>query len=170
MSALDQIDALKRSSIDAGLTFLSEPRDRIRVERLWSDSVMLLLPARHALASQRHVELKDLVREPLVLHDAEASDPYRAHVDALLRTVTETPRVEARVSNFAALLTCVAAGLGVGFTTAGQTEAFQRLDVVIRPLSKQAAKLVISLLYRDEPMSALLEQFLEVAKFVMSSY
>jgi|TARA_Y100000052_G_scaffold8688_1_gene8539 DNA-binding transcriptional LysR family regulator len=59
------------------------------------------------------------------------------------------------------MLTLVGAGYGIGFTTTTRITAYQRSDVVIRPLAVESAVITTYLLWPENTrLSVPLEQFI----------
>lgn len=114
MGEADQYEALRAGAIDAGFHFrIPGAHGEFAARRLDAQDFVLVAPQSHPLATRERVALSDLADAPMIMlrRDVNA-DTYdgilRAFAQAQipLRTVLET-------SSDAALLTLVAAGLGL---------------------------------------------------------
>lgn len=112
------IAMLRDGAVDLAITF-AYPGDRSDPHRpadvslesvpLFTEPVVLALPDRHALADRQQVALADLADERWI-----AGCPLcRGHLLAACEAVGVTPNIELETDNAIAVLTLVAAGLGV---------------------------------------------------------
>ena len=114
----EAIAMLRDGAVDLAITF-AYPGDRSDPHRpadaslesvpLFTEPVVLALPDRHALAGRHQVALADLADERWI-----AGCPLcRGHLLAACEAVGVTPNIELETDNAIAVLTLVAAGLGV---------------------------------------------------------
>jgi DNA-binding transcriptional LysR family regulator len=114
----EAIAMLRDGAVDLAITF-AYPGDRADPHRpadaslesvpLFTEPVVLALPDRHALANRDQVALADLADERWI-----AGCPLcRGHLLAACEAVGVTPNIELETDNAIAVLTLVAAGLGV---------------------------------------------------------
>ncbi|HQI67016.1 MAG TPA: LysR family transcriptional regulator [Rhodoglobus sp.] len=114
----EAIAMLRDGAVDLAITF-AYPGDRSDPHRpadvslesvpLFTEPVVLALPDRHALADRQQVALADLADERWI-----AGCPLcRGHLLAACEAVGVTPNIELETDNAIAVLTLVAAGLGV---------------------------------------------------------
>ena len=79
----------------------------------------------------------------------------------------ETPPVVAEyVTTHSLMLALVAAGYGVGFSTAAHVMACRQADVIVRPLDEDSAALTTYLLHPEGAMSEPLRHFIDRAQRV----
>ena len=114
----EAIAMLRDGAVDLAITF-AYPGDRSDPHRpadvslesvpLFTEPVVLAIPDRHALADRHQVALADLAEERWI-----AGCPLcRGHLLAACEAVGVTPNIELETDNAIAVLTLVAAGLGV---------------------------------------------------------
>jgi DNA-binding transcriptional LysR family regulator len=96
---------------------------------------LLVAPRRHALLAQRGLQLKHLIRYPLVLGHEDAYSRRRVQEVLHRHDLHHSMRVAVETSSDEYTLSCVRAGLGVGITVGtGRGPLYHGLGV--RPLSR----------------------------------
>lgn len=156
-----QIKGLHSDLYDIGFALSGEAVAGIVVQKVWTDPLMVVLPARHSLLVHKHIPLNDLLKYPLVLPEPEACKGYARQVDSLLKRVEKEPMIAERVTTFDLMMALVSAGLAVGLATAPQVKASREHGVVMRPLAARHSVLTTYLLRLDAEPSPMLARFIE---------
>ena len=102
---------LLAGDLDLGVMALPVRDDRLHVEKLFSEPLVMALPARHRLTKKAEVKLADVVDEPFILLDHVHC--FGDQVLSFCRRGGLEPRVVCRGEQIATLLAMVAAGRGV---------------------------------------------------------
>lgn len=102
---------LLAGDLDLGVMALPVRDDRLHVEKLFAEPLVMALPAGHRLASKAEVKLADVVDEPFILLDDVHC--FGDQVLSFCRRGGLEPRVVCRGEQIATLLAMVAAGQGV---------------------------------------------------------
>ena len=125
---------LSNRSLDVAFTRVPPPDDHLRARFVFREPVVVALPADHAQAANPAIALADIAAEPLVI-------PARSHRPILFDVIQGyfadrgfTPTILQEANERHITIAMVAAGLGISFVPAW-VSAFQRADVVYRPLS-----------------------------------
>ena len=116
---------------------------------------MLAIPARHPLLVHKRVPLGELTRYPLVMGDPLMCEGSFRELNRLLRTQGQEPKIVEHVASLDMMHTLVAAGYGVGFTTAARVAICQYPDIVSRPLAIESAVVTTYLLRLDNDSPSL---------------
>lgn len=157
-----QIPEVAAGNLDAGIVRLPYPGlpDDLAVRTLCEERMMLALPEGHPLAcSDAPLRLADLADEPFLATHLPGNSGFAA---AMSRACTEagvTPNIVHRSPQFSAIVSLVAAGLGVAMVP----EATQRVAIpgaVYRPLADVTQTANISLVYRKSSENPALHLFL----------
>lgn len=82
----------------------------------------------------------------------------------MFRSVDVQPIVAEYAASHGLMLTLVAAGYGLGFSTAAHLATCQPADVVVRPLAGQSASITTYLLRTEGGMTEPLQRFIERAE------
>lgn len=142
----EQIRGLRSGDFSVGLAHTSDVGDDIVAEALWQHPLVAVVPARHSLLAFKEIPLGELTRHPLILCDPRAFEGYCRELNRIFLPLEHKLDVVGFASSLGMMLTLVGAGYGVGFTTTAQTAAYQRPDVVIRPLVADSAEITTYLL------------------------
>ena len=163
------IQGLNADLFDAGLTVVGEVDGEIVGVPLWHDPFLVVVSARHPLLAYKEAPLQEVVSYPLVLCDPQLCDGCRQQCERLFRSVEALPLVAEYASSHSIMLTLVAAGYGVGFSSAAHLEGCGLTDVMARPLADQNASLTTYLLRPEGEIMEPLRQFIDRAKRVGST-
>ncbi|WP_398501111.1 LysR family transcriptional regulator [Variovorax sp.] len=148
LRSLQVPDLLRREEIDVAFCFGLAVGDGVTQEAAWTDPVVVLLPAEHALATATSLTMPQVVAHPLVLCDAEVKPGFRQQTQALVDRYSDAPSIAVAASSLAQLITQVGAGFGIGLADAGHMETLARPDVVSVPLDDPAAVLTVYVAYK----------------------
>lgn len=168
----DLIERMRNDEIDIAFIRTSVANtEGIVIEPLLEEAMVVALPSGHVLARSKNsramgLSLKALAGETFILY-GRAHDALTMHSDALIRACLVagfSPRIGQVVSNNLSRLSFVAAGLGIAVVAA----SFQRMNihgVVYRRLSSATQpKAPLNLASRRGDASAVVQQFLKLAK------
>jgi DNA-binding transcriptional LysR family regulator len=164
-----QIKGLHDDLYDVGFSLSGEAGDGIAAEPVWSDPLMVVVPARHPLLAYKHIPLEEVLRYPLVLGDPEVCEGYARQVDRVLKRMEQEPMVAERVASCDLMMALVSAGFALGLAATPQMAASHTRDVVVRPLAGRQPVLTTYLLRLDAEPSRMLVRFIEWLASIESS-
>ena len=156
-----QVKGLRSDLYDAGFAQSAEVGEGVIAEPVWSDPLVIAVPARHPLLVHKRIPLDEALRYPLVLSHPEACEGFCQQIERLLCTVDAQPVVATRVTTLDLMLTLVAAGYGLGFASASQITVCRHPEVVVRPLAGRTLVLTTYLLHPDVEPSVQLSHFID---------
>ena len=162
-SLAQHLKGLHDDIYDAGFALSNEVGDGIVAEPVWRDPLVVAMPCRHPLLVHKHVPLREVVNYPLVLCHPEVCEGCSRQVERLLCSVDAEPVVVERVTSHELMLALVAAGYGIGFSSAAHLAACNYADVVARPLAGSLGVLTTYLLRPDVQPSEQLSSFVRRA-------
>ena len=160
------LSGLSMDLFDAGLALTDEVSDGIVAAPVWRDPLVVALPARHPLLAFKEVPLEEVASYPLVLSHPEVCEGSSRQCERLLRSVTAQPKVAEYVTTHNLMLALVAAGYGVGFSSAAHLASCRQAQVVVRPLADRSASLTTYLLRPAGEANGPLMQFIDRAERV----
>ncbi|MBB4731232.1 LysR family transcriptional regulator [Xanthomonas arboricola] len=163
-----QIKGLHDDLYDVGFARADEVGDGIVALPVWSDPLMVAVPARHPLLAHKRIPLEELLRYPLVLCDQQVCEGHARQVDRVLRRVDMEPLVAERVASCDLMMALVSAGFALGLTGAAHIVASQEQGVVARPLVGRSPMLTTYLLRLDSEPSETLARFIERVQAIES--
>ncbi|WP_454677176.1 LysR family transcriptional regulator [Achromobacter marplatensis] len=156
-----QIKGLQDDLYDVGFAQSDEVGEGIAAEAVWSDPLMVAVPARHHLLKFKRIPLDDLLQFPLVLCDPQACEGHARQVERMLRRSDREPLIAERVASFELMMVVVSAGFALGLAGAPHIAASRELGVVARPLAGRSPMLTTFLLRREGEVSEVLSRFIE---------
>lgn len=131
----EQHAGLCNDMYDAGFALSNEVDEGLVAEPIWHDALVLAVPPKHPLLAHKQVPLHQALRYPLVLCRPETCPGCSQQLEHLLSLTNGRPEVVERVASHDLMLALVAAGYGIGFSTAKRLEVSQPKDIVVRPLT-----------------------------------
>ncbi|HEJ9776305.1 TPA: LysR family transcriptional regulator [Pseudomonas aeruginosa] len=156
-----QIKGVCGELYDLGFAQSDEVGEGIIAVPVWSDPLMVAVPARHPLLSHKQIPLEELLRYPLVLCDAVACEGHARQVERVLRRVDIEPLIAERVTSSDLMMVLVSAGLALGLTGGAHITASREQGVVARPLTGRSPMLTTYLLRPASEPSEMLTRFME---------
>lgn len=163
-----QIKGLHDDLYDVGFAQSDEVGDGITTLPVWSDALMVAVPARHPLLAHKRIPLDELLRYPLVLCDPQACESHAKHVDRVLRRADMEPLVAERVATCDLMMALVSAGFALGLTGQAHIAASREAGVVARPLTLRVPPLTTYLLRLEGDPSDVLTRFIERVQTIES--
>lgn len=166
---LQQIKGLQEDLYDIGFAQSNEVGDDIVATPVWSDALMVAVPARHPLLAHKRIPLEEVLRYPLVLCDPRACEGYARQVERVLRKVDMEPMVAERVASCDLMMVLVSAGFALGLTDAEHIAASREVGVVARPLAGRSPPITTYLLYPGDEPSETLSRFVSRVRAIDDS-
>ncbi|MFG9472242.1 LysR family transcriptional regulator [Pseudomonas aeruginosa] len=164
-----QIKGLHDDLYDVGFAQSDEIGDSIVATAVWSDPLMVAVPARHDLLKHKRIPLEEMLRFPLVLGDPQACEGHVRQIERVLRRVDMEPLVVERVASFDLMMTLVSAGFALGLAGEAHITASREPGVVARPLAGCSPVLTTYLLRPAGDPSETLSRFIDRVQSVESS-
>ena len=148
------LEDVRSGGADLGLSYVDDLPDAIEGISLQRETFSVGLPRRHRLAARRSLALADLRDEPMVALPPDSRT--RRTIDAATSTAGLTLRQVVTVGQFATLMGCVRAGVGLAVVPTGATGFFLGRDLRAIPVSdpRLARRLGLIVLRGREPSPA----------------
>ena len=154
---------LLAGELDVALMALPIRDDRLHVEKLFSEPLVMALPPKHRLATKAEVKLGDVVDEPFILLDDVHC--FGDQVLSFCHRAGLEPRVVCRGEQIVTLLAMVAAGQGVSVVPEMAATADGAKACVYRPLGKPAPiRTLCAVWHKQRYRPESLRTFVEVVK------
>ena len=163
-----QIKGLHDDLYDVGFAQSDDVGDGITAIPVWSDALMVAVPARHPLLAHKRIPLDELLRYPLVLCNPQVCEGHAKHVERVLRRADMEPLVAERVASCDLMMALVSAGFAIGLTGEAHIAASREPGVVARPLASRVPPLTTYLLHLDDEPSDVLARFIERVQAIES--
>jgi DNA-binding transcriptional LysR family regulator len=162
----EQLKAVASGHIDVGFVDIAarQPTARVgdvavRVERVWSEALMVALPPEHTLARRPVVALGELANDVFVSLPREPATGFYDQLIGLCRAAGFSPAIRQEAPQLPAVLTLVAAGLGVAVVPCCVCAQW-RSQIAFRPLAEPAS-IDVTIIWRADNESPVLAAFCE---------
>lgn len=155
-----QVKGLSSGLYDAGLAHATAVGEGLISEPVWTDPLVIAVPARHPLLVHKRIPWEELVRYPLVLCHPEACEGGHRQFERIFRDMNVEPMVAEHVTTYDLMMTLVAAGYGLGFANKSHMTVCHYPEVVIRPLAGRPLMLTTYLLRPETEPSEPLSRFM----------
>jgi LysR family hydrogen peroxide-inducible transcriptional activator len=154
---------LLAGELDVGLMALPIRDDRLHVEKLFTEPLVMALPAKHRLASRTDVKLADVMDEPFILLDDVHC--FGDQVLSFCHRGGVEPRVVCRGEQIVTLLAMVAAGQGVSVVPEMAAVADIARTCIYRPLGKPVpTRTLCAVWHKQRYRPASLRAFVDVVR------
>jgi LysR family transcriptional regulator, hydrogen peroxide-inducible genes activator len=161
-TTLQLLRGLEENELDLALISDSTPNPRIRIENLFSEELLLCLPAGHALVHQRVVVAADLQQEKFIL--MQEGHCLGAQAQRFCQTKGLRPQISCRSAQIATVLAMVQAGLGISLITEMARQQGPDAGVVYRSLDGTRPRRTLALAMSRQRKSS--RCVLEFSKFI----
>ncbi len=165
---LQQIDKLRKGTLDVGFMLSPEEDDVVEVEHVLDIELVAALPAEHPLAGRDEVYLRELSDERLILFSRTFHPRSYDYVVGCCREAGFEPKVvqrkEPQLYSGATTYRMVASGIGVGIVARPMVSGYRPYDVVFKPLRDPAPTLDLVAAWRRDDPSSNLQAFLETVR------
>ena len=158
-----QLKGIEADLYDAGFAQSSDVGEALFAMSAWSDPMIVAVPSRHPLLIHKRLPLDEVLRYPLVLCNPEVCEGCCRQLDRVLRATDMEPIVAERVASHDLMVTLVAAGYGLGFSTEAHVLTSSHPEIVTRPLAGRTPVLTTYLIHRIGDPSESLRRFVERA-------
>jgi len=163
MSTSEQVQALVEGEIDVGLVRLPIAEETIVTETILIESLVLVLPADHALSSQAEISMQSLAIEQFVLFPSEANPELHSQIIRNCQQAGFQPNIVQEATPPEVVIRLVEAGAGISLVPAS-TQSRHHAGVIYRELTDSASQLEIAIAWHKQRTSPLVDQFLGVVR------
>ncbi|MBP1993834.1 LysR family transcriptional regulator [Paenibacillus eucommiae] len=157
-----QIEAFHRKHIDIG--FVRTPVDDrlLTLLPVHQETCVAVVPNRHQLAQHRSLSMEDLSGEPFILVEREVWPSWYDDIVSKCREAGFSPNIRQNVKEIQTVVGLVAAGLGISIVPSSTSNLHAR-DVTFMNIRGSAPQITMSLAWRTDNNSPLIQHFLETA-------
>ena len=165
MNPDQQLAAFEEGRIDLGFTRTLPPdrRSEFEEELVYTDHLVIALPATHSLAKQKVVRLKTLAGEPFVQFHRKGALTLFDQVIGVCRRAGFSPRITHEPNFMATVMTLVESGLGVSLIPRC-VRSLHRPQLVIRQIAPKSARIPLCVAWRKSAHNPALAAFLDILR------
>jgi DNA-binding transcriptional LysR family regulator len=160
-----QLAAFDEGQIDLGFSRPLPPDHRAEFDEevVYTDRLVIALPAIHRLAKQKIIRLKSLSAEPFVQFHRQGAPGLFDEVVGCCRRAGFSPRIVNEPNFMPTVITLVESGLGVSLIPYC-VRTLNRPHVVIRPITPKSGPIPLCAVWLKSPRNPALAAFLDVLR------
>jgi DNA-binding transcriptional LysR family regulator len=162
LSAGQQKNWLENNRLDIGIVRSRFENPDLEYVTILEEPFIIVLPENHKQSKERAISLHTLSREPFILFPRSLAPGLYDQIINLCQQARFSPRVVQEAIQMQTIVGLVAAEIGVAIVPQS-LQNLQRPGVVYKPLKGSAPKTTISLVYRKNDPSPVVQRFLNVA-------
>lgn len=157
------LGSLLAGDLDLGVLALPIPDDRLHLEELFTEPLLLALPRGHRFVHRRHLSLDDLQEEPFILLDEMHC--LGQQIVAFCRAGGCHPRITCKSAQIATVQSLIGLGQGVSLLPAMAKRQDRDPHRTYRRLSKgQPTRAIAVAWHRQRYHSPVAERFLQILR------
>jgi DNA-binding transcriptional LysR family regulator len=157
------VQALHQRRIHVGLVRMPVQDDRLAVEAILEEELVVALPEHHPLAEKPCVAFRDLAGEAFLLPPRQLAAGFYEQLVGLSQQAGFSLRIGAEASQLQTILNLVAAGMGITLVPESVMQMGGR-GVFFKRLPEPAPTMEIAVAWRRDDPSQVLQAFLEVVR------
>lgn len=165
MNNAGQRDGLIQRRLDIGIARPRIEDEELRHEMIWKEKLVVALPAADPLTAKDRLSIADLANRDFVLYPDKPRPSFADHVVAICRAGGIEPRVSQLVYDYQTAAGLVSVGVGVSLVPES-TATGERRGLACRPLVGARAETQLSVNWRVDNRSPLVQRFVETARTV----
>ncbi|MFT5729637.1 MAG: DNA-binding transcriptional LysR family regulator [Desulforhopalus sp.] len=164
MSTNRQLEVLRKGDIDAGVVrlFMHDMKG-LCSKKFHQESYALILPTGHRLAGKESVDISELGGEEFIFFPRNAQPRLHDAWMTAFNHCNYSPNIVQEVSNKAASLALVAAGIGISIVPESLARRSPE-QVVFKKLTGDVPTLEIHVVYRENTVHASRDNFLRIVR------
>jgi DNA-binding transcriptional LysR family regulator len=165
MNTEQQLKAFDDGKIDIGFS-RPFPKDRAKefgAEVVYEDRLEIVLPASHAMAKKRVVDLKDLSGETFLEYYRRGAPALFGEVMATCRKAGFSPKAILEFEEMSSVIMAVESGLGVSLTL-GFVRGLLSRDSVVRQINPASSKIPLCAVWPAGPQEPVVDSFVKVLR------
>ncbi len=153
-------EAVRAREVDVGFLREAQPGGPLQSAPFLRESLVVVLPAAHRLASERTIALKRLRQERFVFFPARLGPAFHKRLVEACVSAGFSPNIVQEATQWQTVVSFVAAGMGVSLAPECVSK-FRRPGVVYRALPHLETMVYVS--WRDGELSQAADNFLKLA-------
>ncbi len=163
LTTSQQEQALRDSLIDVGFAHPPLEDDTISYRCIHRQTLVVALPSTHSLAQTAQIWVQDILSEPLIMFPRYLAPGLYDRIMSLFQQRNVQPQITQEAIQMQTIIALVSAGMGVAIT-ASSLQNLQRSGVVYRPLLDEVPVIETSVIWQQNSLTPLVENFLSLIK------
>lgn len=160
LATSQQEQALRDSLIHVGFAHPPLEDETISYQCIHTQTLVVALPSTHTLAQTQHICVRDILSEPLVMFPRYLAPGLYDRIMSLFQQENIQPHITQEAIQMQTIIALVSAGMGIAITPSS-LQNLQRSGVVYRPLLDQVPVIETAVIWQQNSLTPLVENFLQ---------
>jgi len=163
MSVQEQIDGFDAGKLDIGISrsLPKNVKNDLSVEKLYMDSLFVVVPDSHPIATKKSLNLNELSLEPFILFKRNEAPGLFDKIINECHLSNFTPNISSQPGSMQTVMTEVSSGLGVSIVP-GCIQRLYTKGCTFIPIKNHNPSISTELHYRTEPSEPTVEAFVNL--------
>ncbi|HEY9801077.1 MAG TPA: LysR substrate-binding domain-containing protein [Leptolyngbyaceae cyanobacterium] len=161
LTTSQQEQALKDSLIHVGFAHPPLEDDTISYQCIDRQTLVVALPSTHSLAQTEHIYVQDILSEPLIMFPRYLAPGLYDRIMSLFQQRNIQPDITQEAIQMQTIIALVSAGMGIAITPSS-LQNLQRSGVVYRPLLDEVPVIETAVIWQQNTLTPLVENFLRL--------
>lgn len=163
LTTTQQEEALHNQRIDIGFCHPPLKDDRLQSESILKESLVVVLPESHPLATETIISMDSLADESFILFPRHLGPGLYDQIVSFCKQVNFSPKVMQEAIQMQTIIGLISAEMGVALVPAS-LQNLQRVGVVYKSLRETTPQVETAIVWRPDSTSGVLREFLQVVK------
>ncbi|WP_224092206.1 LysR family transcriptional regulator [Nostoc sp. MS1] len=164
LTTSQQEQALRDSQIHVGFAHPPLEDDTISYKCIHTQTLVVALPSTHSLVQTEYISVQNLLDEPLIMFPRYLAPGLYDRIMSLFQQGNISPNITQEAIQMQTIIGLVSAGMGVAITPSS-LQNLQRSGVVYRPLLEQVPVIETAVIWQENSLTPLVENFLQFTYF-----
>jgi DNA-binding transcriptional LysR family regulator len=166
-TSAQQLERLRGGRLDVAFTRPPADSHDLATEVIWSEPIVVALPAGHARGAKARLRLAELDGEPLVLFPRESAPRFHDAIIAACHEAGFSPRVVQEAVAMPTIVSLVAAGIGAALVPRSMSQ-LAPAAVTYHDLARTSLRAEIAMVTHVDNDSALVDAFTAHARHALA--
>ncbi|BAU09596.1 LysR family transcriptional regulator [Leptolyngbya sp. NIES-3755] len=163
LTTTQQEDALYNHRIEVGFCHPPLKDNRLQLEYILQESLVVALPETHPLADEATISLRSLANESFILFPRSLGPGLYDQIISFCEQADFRPKVMQEAIQMQTIIGLISAEMGIALVPAS-LQNLQRVGVVYKPLQPATPQVETAMVWRSEATSSVLREFLKVVR------
>lgn len=163
LTTTQQEEALHNQRIEVGFCHLPLKDTSLVSETILEESLVVVLPATHPLATETILSVRSLADESFILFPRHLGPGLYDQIVSFCKQANFSPKVMQEAIQMQTIIGLISAEMGVSLVPAS-LQNLQRVGVVYKPLQEAMPQVETAVVWRSDSSSAVLRKFLQVVR------
>ena len=163
LTTTQQEEALQNHQIEVGFCHPPLKDDRLELETILQEPMVVVLPETHSLANETTVSINSLADESFILFPRHLGPGLYDQIVSFCQQANFSPKVMQEAVQMQTIVGLVSAKMGIALVPAS-LQNLQRAGIVYKPLQGATPQVEVGVVWLSENVSPVLHEFLKIIR------